>query len=166
MLPAALSGEPVCHCGHKAEWPSGSGLSNQQGPAGWPGTQGGVSSHPGTPWVPGALHAPEEFCLAQSPGSCLPVWSGASHTAQLCRPSLHHPFRLSLCVVHGGQDRRPHAGVLCLPTHLSAWALPGQGGWGPGRAGGERGRDPRSRPCLRGTTDLYTQAPSSTREKL
>ena len=122
MLPAALSGEPVCHCGHKAEWPSGSGLSNQQGPAGWPGTQGGVSSHPGTPWVPGALHAPEEFCLAQSPGSCLPVWSGASHTAQLCRPSLHHPFRLSLTVWSTvGRTGDPMQGY-CVSPHT---CLPG-----------------------------------------
>lgn len=27
------------------------------------------------------------------------------------------------CVIHGGQDRRPHAGILCLPIHLNAWAL-------------------------------------------
>ena len=53
----------------------------------------------------------------QSPGTCLPVWSGTSHIAQLCRPSLHHPFRLSLIVWSTVGRAGDHMQGYCVSPH-------------------------------------------------
>lgn len=152
MLPAALSGQPVCHCGHKAEWPSWSGLGTQQRPAGTKAWHTRRSEQP--PWLrPGCPGLSTLLRILSSaeprhPPACLVRGFTHSPALQAFPPSSlqTEPHR----VVHGGQGRLSHAGVLCLPTYLSAWALPGQSGWWPG----ERRRDPRTRPCPRGTTDL------------
>lgn len=143
----------TCQGGHKSEWPSWSGLGTQQGPAAWAHTQGGASSHPGTHWVPRALHAPESsaWYRARAPACLSGLRLRTQHSSP--GPSHHHPSSLGpLCVVRGGEGRGPHSGVQRLPGRPSSWALAGQGGRWPVRAAGRR-RDLRASPCLRGTTD-------------